>query len=41
MSVCSDCNALFKFVLISRNEAKCLNLFVLTLGPYPVNQQKS
>jgi hypothetical protein len=32
MSVCSDRNASFKFILISRNEAKHLNLFVLTLG---------
>jgi len=31
----------FKFVLISRNEVKHLNLFVLALGPYPVDQQKS
>jgi hypothetical protein len=41
MSVRSDHNASFYFVLISRNEVKHLNLFILTLGPYPVNQQKS
>jgi len=37
MSVLSDCNASFYFVLISRNEVKLPNLFVLALGPYPVD----
>ena len=41
MSVHSGHNASFYFVLISRNEVKLLNLFVLALGPYPVDQQKS
>jgi hypothetical protein len=41
MSVCSDRNASFYFVLISRNEVKLPNLSVLALGPYPVDQQKS
>jgi hypothetical protein len=41
MSVRSDRNASFYFVLISRNEVKPPNLFVLALGPYPVDQQKS
>jgi hypothetical protein len=41
MSVRSDRNASFYFVLISRNEVKLPNLFVLALGPYPVDQQKS
>jgi hypothetical protein len=41
MSVRSDRNASFKFVLISRNEVKLPNIFVPALGPYPVDQQKS
>jgi hypothetical protein len=41
MSVRSDRNASFYFVLISCNEVKLPNLFVLALGPYPVDQQKS
>jgi hypothetical protein len=40
MSVCSDRNAAFKFALISCNEVKLPNLFVLALGPYPVDQQR-
>ena len=30
-----------KFVLISCNEVKLPNFFILTLGPYLVDQQKS
>jgi hypothetical protein len=41
MSVRSDRNASFYFILISHNEVKLPNLFILTLGPYPVDQQKS
>ena len=41
LSVCSDRKILFYFVLISRNEVKCLSLFVLALGLHPIDQQKS
>jgi len=39
--VCSDHKISFYIVLISRNEANRLSLFVLALGLYPINQQKS
>jgi len=40
MSVCSDHKISFYIILISCSEAKCLSLFVLALGLYPVDQQK-
>jgi len=40
MSVCSDHKILFYFFLISHSEAKCLSLFILTLGLYPVDQTR-
>ena len=40
MSVRSDHKILFYIVLISHSEVKHLDLFVLALGLYPVDQQK-
>jgi len=39
--VCSDHKISFYIILISHNEANCLSLFVLALGLYPIDQQKS
>jgi len=41
MSVRSDHKISFYIILISCSEVKCLSLFVLALGLYPVDQQKS
>jgi len=39
MSVHFDYKISFYFVLTSCNVANHLSLFILTLGPYPVDQQ--
>jgi len=39
--VCSDYKISFYIILISRNEANHHSLFILALGLYPINQQKS
>ena len=41
MSVHSDHKISFYIVLISHSEVKHLSLFVLALGLYPIDQQKS
>ena len=41
LNVLSDHKISFYIILISRNEANCLSLFILALGLYPIDQQKS